>query len=123
MLVTGRPTSPPKVQSGACSRSSKWPLGSTLTSMEVRPGWAAAGGAPNATRRIRATNVRRIVSSRFNPVQSAPPGAGRGHMYVDHAATTAVRPQVLAAMLPYFAEQWGNPSSLYAGGRRAAQAV
>lgn len=44
-------------------------------------------------------------------------------MYVDHAATTAVRPQVLAAMLPYFAEQWGNPSSLYAGGRRAAQAV
>ena len=44
-------------------------------------------------------------------------------MYVDHAATTAVRPQVLAAMLPYFAEQWGNPSSLYAAGRRAAQAV
>src|SRR5438445_10987643 len=44
-------------------------------------------------------------------------------MYVDHAATTAVRPQVLAAMLPYFAEQWGNPSSLYAPGRRAAQAV
>ena len=26
-------------------------------------------------------------------------------------------------MLPYFAEQWGNPSSLYAPGRRAAQAV
>jgi cysteine desulfurase len=44
-------------------------------------------------------------------------------MYVDHAATTPVRPQVLAAMLPYFAEQWGNPSSLYAPGRRAAQAV
>ena len=44
-------------------------------------------------------------------------------MYVDHAATTAVRPPVLAAMLPYFAEQWGNPSSLYAPGRRAAQAV
>ena len=44
-------------------------------------------------------------------------------MYVDHAATTPVRPQVLAAMLPYFGEQWGNPSSLYAPGRRAAQAV
>jgi cysteine desulfurase len=44
-------------------------------------------------------------------------------MYVDHAATTAVRPQVLTAMLPYFAEQWGNPSSLYTPGRRAAQAV
>jgi cysteine desulfurase len=46
-----------------------------------------------------------------------------GHMYVDHAATTPVRQEVLAAMLPYFAEQWGNPSSLYAPGRRAAQAV
>src|SRR5438105_493368 len=44
-------------------------------------------------------------------------------MYVDHAATTPVRPEVLAAMLPYFAEQWGNPSSLYGPGRRAAQAV
>jgi cysteine desulfurase len=44
-------------------------------------------------------------------------------MYVDHAATTPVRPEVLAAMLPYFSEQWGNPSSVYGPGRRAAQAV
>jgi len=44
-------------------------------------------------------------------------------MYVDHAATTPVRPEVLAAMLPYFSHEWGNPSSLYGPGRRAAQAV
>lgn len=44
-------------------------------------------------------------------------------MYVDHAATTAVRPEVLAAMLPYFADQCGNPSSLNGPGRRAARAV
>jgi cysteine desulfurase len=44
-------------------------------------------------------------------------------MYLDHAATTPVRPEVLAAMLPYFAEEWGNPSSVYGPGRRAAQAV
>jgi len=44
-------------------------------------------------------------------------------LYVDHAATTPVRPEVLAAMLPYFAEEWGNPSSMYGPGRRAAQAV
>jgi len=44
-------------------------------------------------------------------------------MYVDHAATTPVRPEVLAAMLPYFSEQWGNPSTLYGPGRRAAQAL
>src|SRR5438034_75762 len=47
----------------------------------------------------------------------------RGRMYVDHAATTPVRAEVLAAMLPYFSEEWGNPSSLYGPGRRAAQAV
>jgi cysteine desulfurase len=44
-------------------------------------------------------------------------------MYVDHAATTPVRPEVLAAMLPYFSENWGNPSSLYGPGRLAAQAI
>jgi cysteine desulfurase len=44
-------------------------------------------------------------------------------MYVDHAATTPVRAEVLAAMLPYFSEAWGNPSSLYGPGRRAAQAL
>ncbi|HEY1293518.1 MAG TPA: aminotransferase class V-fold PLP-dependent enzyme [Chloroflexota bacterium] len=44
-------------------------------------------------------------------------------MYVDHAATTPVRAEVLAAMLPYFSDEWGNPSSLYGPGRRAAQAL
>ena len=48
---------------------------------------------------------------------------GKGLMYVDHAATTPVRPEVLAAMLPYFADEWGNPSSVYGPGRRAAQAI
>jgi cysteine desulfurase len=44
-------------------------------------------------------------------------------VYVDHAATTPVRPEVLEAMLPFLREQWGNPSSLYGPGRRARQAV
>jgi cysteine desulfurase len=44
-------------------------------------------------------------------------------MYVDHAATTPLRPEVLEAMLPYLRQEFGNPSSLHAPGRRAAQAV
>ena len=34
-------------------------------------------------------------------------------IYMDHAATTPVRPEVLDAMLPYFGERFGNPSSIY----------
>ena len=43
--------------------------------------------------------------------------------YLDHAATTPLRPEVLAAMLPYLREQHGNPSSLHGPGRRARVAV
>jgi len=44
-------------------------------------------------------------------------------IYLDHNATTPVAPQVLAAMLPYLTEAFGNPSSPHALGRRAAEAV
>ena len=40
-------------------------------------------------------------------------------IYLDHAATTPLRPEVLAAMLPYLTDHFGNPSSLHAAGRRA----
>jgi cysteine desulfurase len=42
---------------------------------------------------------------------------------MDHAATTPVRPEVVEAMLPYFSERFGNPSSLYALAREAKEAV
>lgn len=44
-------------------------------------------------------------------------------IYADNAATTPVSESVLAAMLPYFTEEFGNPSSLYAAGRRAKKAL
>jgi cysteine desulfurase len=44
-------------------------------------------------------------------------------IYMDHSATTSVRPEVLNAMLPYFASEYGNPSSIYTIGQEARKAV
>ncbi len=44
-------------------------------------------------------------------------------IYVDNAATTKVAPEVVEAMLPYFTENFGNPSSIYAEGREAKKAI
>lgn len=44
-------------------------------------------------------------------------------VYADNAATTQVRPEVLAKMIPYFTEHYGNPSSLYSVGRKSAAAI
>lgn len=44
-------------------------------------------------------------------------------IYLDNAATTQVSPAVLEAMLPYFTEQYGNPSSIYTIGQTAKRAI
>ena len=44
-------------------------------------------------------------------------------VYADHSATTAVRPEVLEAMLPYFSENYGNPSSIYKIAQKSKVAV
>ena len=44
-------------------------------------------------------------------------------IYLDHAATTPVRPEVIEAMLPFLTEQFGNPSSAHGFGRRARAAL
>ena len=48
----------------------------------------------------------------------------RNHMvYADNAATTKMSPAAIKAMLPYMETIWGNPSSLYGAGQRAAEAL
>ena len=44
-------------------------------------------------------------------------------IYLDNAATTAVSPEVLQEMLPWFTEHYGNPSSIHATGRDARKAI
>jgi len=45
------------------------------------------------------------------------------YIYLDHAATTPVDERVVAAMLPYFTERFGNPSSIHRFGRAALEAL
>jgi cysteine desulfurase len=44
-------------------------------------------------------------------------------IYFDNAATTALDPQVLEAMMPYLTEKFGNPSSIYSYGRESRLAI
>lgn len=44
-------------------------------------------------------------------------------VYLDHNASTPVHPEVIEAMLPYFGERFGNPSSIHAFGREAREGV
>jgi cysteine desulfurase len=48
---------------------------------------------------------------------------GRQPLYLDNAASTRVDPRVIDAMLPYFHERYGNPSSIHRAGRQAREAV
>ena len=48
---------------------------------------------------------------------------GDKNIYLDHAATTYVKPEVLEAMLPYFTQKFGNASSIYSIGRDSKKAV
>src|SRR6201746_916545 len=44
-------------------------------------------------------------------------------IYLDHAATTPVRPEVLEAMMPFYGARFGNPSSVHRWGREARTAL
>ena len=44
-------------------------------------------------------------------------------VYLDHTATTPTSPEVLQAMMPYFGEIFGNPSSVYSFSRQSRQAI
>ena len=45
------------------------------------------------------------------------------NVYLDNNATTAVAPEVIDAMAPYFADHWGNPSSMHSFGGHVKKAI
>ena len=49
--------------------------------------------------------------------------APHGFIYLDHAGTTPTDPNVVEAMLPYFTERYGNPSSIHTVGQEARFAL
>ena len=44
-------------------------------------------------------------------------------IYMDNAATTSVKPEVLNSMLPFFTDNYANPSSIYNFAQKSKKAV
>jgi cysteine desulfurase len=57
------------------------------------------------------------------PPRKSSKGGKMPKIYLDYAATTPVHPEVLQAMLPYFTDTYGNPSSFNTAGQEARKAV
>src|SRR5690606_8574420 len=82
----------------------------------TRPAWPTWSGRPNACR----------PGQGGTSTPSRPPGlkgAGAVRIYMDHAATTPLRHEVLEAMLPYLTQVYGNASSFHAEGQAARHAL
>jgi cysteine desulfurase len=73
---------------------------------KARPQWRGPGGEAPAARPPKRDTYNRPVPT-----------------YLDHAATSPLRPEALEAMLPYLGGEFGNPSSPHSFGRRARAAL
>lgn len=64
-----------------------------------------------------------MQESTLNKIRTGASKAIDQRIYFDNAATTALDPEVLEAMLPYLTDNFGNPSSIYSYGRETRLAI
>ena len=79
----------------------------------------ASSPPPDTAAALRTAVSGPPVIGRTGPRRTIPAMA----IYLDHAATTPLRPEALDAMLPFLTEQFGNPSSAHAFGRKSRAAL
>jgi cysteine desulfurase len=65
-----------------------------------------------------------MIHANSRALSNVPASPGRPiEVYLDHAATTPMAPEVLEAMVPFFRDVFGNPSGAYRCGRKARAAL
>src|SRR5215218_4092917 len=64
-----------------------------------------------------------MQESTLNKIRTGASKAIDQRIYFDNAATTAIDPEVLEAMMPYLTDHFGNPSSIYSYGRETRLAI
>lgn len=70
-----------------------------------------------------AYELRRIAASRRTPAVDGRPSLECVSAYLDHAASTPMRPEAIAAMLPFLADHAANPTGAHAAAREAKTAL
>src|SRR5947209_19985089 len=90
-------------------------MGGSVSREKTRACWAADYRKRCARVRIVAASFESIERMAYNPAMNV--------VYLDNNATTRPAPEVIAAMMPFFEEYYGNPSSVHRFGQRARQAL
>ena len=90
-----------------------------------RTGFQPVGVSYCMTRAQRAFNSKSLTTRLDRPIleRYSAIRVPMKRVYLDHNATTPIRPDVLAAMMPYLTDEYGNASSIHAFGQNARGAV
>ena len=94
-------------------------LGDTYRGITKATGASRRASCPAGLRVVVQADLRLFTRQRKSLFLVSFSGESSSSIYLDHAATTPVDPNVLQAMLPFFTEHFGTPSSIYGLGQDA----